>query len=108
MLPNSLTSFEIQKSQNDALVSSKNDSKSNVVYSSNNTHERKDGTYVINLDKCANIRTLLITIYVKNNVATYFDSFGVEHIPKEIRKFICNKKIIANIHRIKAYDPIFY
>ena len=27
MLPNSLTSFEIQKSQNDALVSSKNDSK---------------------------------------------------------------------------------
>ena len=71
-------------------------------------NERKDGTYVINLDECGNIRTLLITIYVKNDVATYFDSFGVEHIPKEIRKFICNKKINANIHRIKAYDPIFY
>ena len=103
-----MTNFEIQKYQNDALVSSKNDSKSNVVHSSNNTHERKDGTYVINLDECANIRTPLITIYVKNDVATYFDSFGVEHIPKQIRKFICNKKIIANIHRIKAYGPIFY
>ena len=108
MLPNSLTNFEIQKYQNDALVSSKNDSQSNVVHSSNNTHERKDGTYVINLDECANIRTPLITIYVKNDVATYFDSFGVEHIPQQIRKFICNKKIIANIHRIKAYGPIFY
>ena len=64
MLPNSLTNFEIQKYQNDALVSSKNDSKSNVVYSSNNTHERKDVTYVINLDGCANIRTPLVTIYV--------------------------------------------
>ena len=37
---------------------------------------------------------------------TYFDSFGVEHIPKEIRKFIRNKNIITNIYRIQAYDPI--
>ena len=38
--------------------------------------------------------------------ATYFDSFGVEHIPKEIRKFIRNENIITNIYRIQAYDSI--
>ena len=37
---------------------------------------------------------------------TYFDSFGVEHIPKEIRKFICNKRIQTSIFRIQAYDSI--
>ena len=37
---------------------------------------------------------------------TYFDSFGVEHIPKEIKKFIGNKNIIINIYRIQAYDSI--
>ena len=36
----------------------------------------------------------------------YFDSFGVEHIPKEITKFIGNKNIITNIYRIRAYDLI--
>ena len=35
----------------------------------------------------------------------YFDSFGVEHIPKEVREFIGNKNII-NIYRIKAYNSI--
>ena len=37
---------------------------------------------------------------------TYFDSFVVEHIPKEIRKFIGNKNIITNIYRIQPYDSI--
>ena len=32
-------------------------------------------------------------INVQNNNVTYFDSFGVEHIPKEIRTFIGNKNI---------------
>ena len=36
----------------------------------------------------------------------YFDSIGVEHIPKEIKQFIGNKNIIANIYRIQAYDSI--
>ena len=38
--------------------------------------------------------------------ATYFNSFGVEHIPKEIKKFIGNKNTITNIYRIHAYDSI--
>ena len=37
---------------------------------------------------------------------TYFDSFGIEHIPKEIRKFIRNKNIMKNIYRIQAHDSI--
>ena len=38
--------------------------------------------------------------------ATYFDGFGVEHIPKEIKKFIENKNLVTNIYRILAYDSI--
>ena len=41
-----------------------------------------------------------------NNNITYFDSFGVEHIPKEIKAFINNKNIKTNIFRIQAYDSI--
>ena len=45
-------------------------------------------------------------MYLKNNDITYFDSFGVEHIPKEIIKFIENRNIKTNIFRIQAYDSI--
>ena len=37
---------------------------------------------------------------------TYFDSFGVENIPKEIKKFINNKNILTNIYRIQAYYSV--
>ena len=37
---------------------------------------------------------------------TYFDSFGVEHIPEEVRKVIGNKNITTNIYRIPAYDSV--
>ena len=37
---------------------------------------------------------------------TYFHSFGVEHIPKKIRKFIRNKNITTNIYRIQAYHSL--
>ena len=42
-------------------------------------------------------------MYVHNNDVTYFDSFGAEHIPKEIKTFIGNKNINTNIFRIEAY-----
>ena len=35
----------------------------------------------------------------------YFDSFWVEHIPKEIKKFMRNKNI-TNIYRTQAHDSI--
>ena len=45
-------------------------------------------------------------MYILNNDVTYFDSFWVEHIPKEIKTFIGNKNIKTNIFRIQAYDSI--
>ena len=45
-------------------------------------------------------------MYVNNDV-TYFDSFGVEHIPKEIKAFIGRSlSITTNIFRIQAYYSI--
>ena len=48
----------------------------------------------------------LIILYILNNDDTYFNSFGTEHIPKEIRTFIGNKNIKTNIFRTQAYDSI--
>ena len=45
-------------------------------------------------------------MYVNAEDVTYFDSFRVEHVPKEIRKFIGNKNIITNLYRTQAYDSI--
>ena len=67
----------------------------------------KDGAYVINLDDYSDIGTHWIALWVDNNSITYFDSFGVEYIPKEIKTFIRNKNIKANIFRMQAYDSIF-
>ena len=68
----------------------------------------KDGTFVINLDEYSDIGMHWVTLYVQNNKNSviYFDYFGVEHIPKEIKAFINNNNIITNIFRIQAYDSI--
>ena len=68
----------------------------------------KDGTYVINLDEYSNIGTHWIALYTLNNIVTYFDSFGVEHIPKEIEIFIDKSVVATNIFRIQAYDSIMW
>ena len=47
-----------------------------------------------------------IALYVLINDVTYFDSFGVEHIPNEVKRFIDNKNIKTNIFRIQTYDSI--
>ena len=65
-----------------------------------------DGAYIINLDEFKSIGTHWIVLYVNGNNATYFDSFGVEHIPKEIEIFIRKKNIIKTICRIQGYDSI--
>ena len=66
----------------------------------------KKGAYVINLDEYENTGTHWIALFVKTNEAIYFDSFGIEHIPKEIEHAIGNKEIKANIFRLQAYDSI--
>ena len=66
----------------------------------------KDAAYVVNLDEYSDIGTHWVSLYVNNKTVTYFDSFGVEHIPKEIKKFINNKSIIADVFKIQAYDLV--
>ena len=84
-----------------------NESRFNGVYSRDNLPNKiRDGAYVINLDEYSDIGTHWFALYVKNNFVTYFDSFGVEHIPKEIKTFIKNRTIKTNIFRIQAYDSI--
>ena len=97
MPPHPLTNFEIQKYY-------QNEPRFNGVYSRDNLPKIKDGAYIINLDEYSDIGTHWV--YVKNNDVTYFDFFGVEHIPKDIRTFIGNKNIKTNIFRIQAYDSI--
>ena len=82
--------------------------KFNGVYSRDNLPNKiKDGAYVINLDEYSDIGTHWIALYVYNDDVIYFDSFGVEHIPKEIKKFIDGSlSITTNIFRIQAHDWI--
>ena len=83
-----------------------NESKFNGVYSRNDIPKTKDGAYVTNIYEYKPIGSHWIPLYVNDDNVTYFDSFGVEHIPKEIRKVIGNKNIITNIYRIQADDSI--
>ena len=77
------------------------------VYSRDNLLQKiKNGSYIKNLDEYADVGTHWIVLYISNNNAIHFDSFGVERILKEITKFIGNKNIKANIFRIQAYDSI--
>ena len=100
MPPHHLTNFERQKyDQNEAIF--------NGVYSRDNLSVKiKNGAYVINLDEYSDIGIHWVALYVQNNNVTYFDSFGVEHITKEIKTFISSKNIKTNIFRIEAYDSI--
>ena len=84
----------------------KNEPRFNGVYSRNNLPNKiKRGAYVINLDEYENTGTHWVSLFVKPKYKVYFDSFGIEHIPKEISKFI-NNDIKSNISRIQAYDSI--
>ena len=78
-----------------------------MVFSQENLpKEIKDGTYVINLDEHADTGTHWIALFCNKNKIVYFNSFGVEHIPKEIKKFIGNRNIKANIFWVQANNSI--
>ena len=95
MLFHPLTNFEVQKYY-------QNEPKFNGVYSKSNLAEIKYEAYIINLDEYESIGTHWIALYLNAGNVIYFDRFGVEYIPKEIRQFIGNKNIITNIYRIQA------
>ena len=98
MSPHPLTNFEIQKYY-------KNEPRFNGIFSRNNLPKKfKYGAYVRNLDEYADVDTYWIAIFCNRNEIVYFDSFGVKHIPEEIKKFIRNKNIKANIFRVQANE----
>ena len=66
----------------------------------------KDGAYVVNLDEYSDIGTDWVALYINNKTVTNFDSFQIEHISKEVKKFVNNKNVTANIFRIQAYDSV--
>ena len=89
-----MTNFEIQTYY-------QNEPRFVGVYSRDNlSYKIKNGAYVINLDEYSDIGTHRIALFVNNKTVTYFDSFGIEHTPKEVKKFIGNRNIIGNIYRI--------
>ena len=99
--PHPLANFEMQ-------MYYQNEPRFNGAYSRDNLPDKvKGGAYVINLDEYSDIGTHWIALYVNNKTVTYINSFGVEHIPKGIKKFINNKNIIiANTFRIQASDSV--
>ena len=84
--PHPLTNLEIQKY--------KNEPRFNGVFSRKNLPEFnfikkiKDGAYIVNLDEYANVGAHWITLFCEKNEIVYFDSFGVEYAPEEIKEFI--------------------
>ena len=100
MPPHHLKNFEIQKYY-------QNEPRFNGVYSRNNLPKKiKDGAYVINLDEYADVDTHWIALSCNRSEIVYLDSFGIEHVPQEIKEFVENKNIIAHIFRVQANNSI--
>ena len=99
--PHPLASIEIENYY-------KNEPRFKDVYSRDNLLNKiKNGAYIVNLDVYQNIGTHWIALYVTNNTRfTYFDSFGVGHIPTKIKVFTGNKDIKTNIYRIQDYSSM--
>ena len=67
----------------------KNEPRFNGVFSKNDLPKKvKDGVYVIKLDEYADVSTHWIALFCNKNEIVYFDSFGVEHVPEEIKEFV--------------------
>ena len=100
MLPHPLTNFEIKMYYQNQL-------RFNGVYTGNNLPKKiKDGAYVINLDEYADVGRHWIALFCNRSEIVYFNSFGVEHVPEEIKEFVGNKNIKANIFRVQANNSV--
>ena len=98
--PHPLTNHEISRYFEDELLF-------NGVFSRNNLPDLpRDGGYVINLDDLGESGTHWVAIFVNGNRAIYFDSFGVEHLPREIKRFLRGKDLMVNIYRVQDIRSI--
>ena len=100
MPPHPLTNFELE-------MYYENERRFNGVFLRNNLPLKiKDGAYVTYFDEYADVGTHWIALFCNRNEIVYFDSFGVEHVPEEIKEFIGNKNIKANIFRVQANNSV--
>ena len=96
LAPHPLTNFEIKEYY-------RMESRFNGVYSRDNLPEKiKEGAFIINLDEYAEVGTYWVALFFKRNEIVYFDSFGVEDLPEEIKEFIVNN----NIFRVPGKNSI--
>ena len=89
-LPNNSSNNNNDDDDDNNNSNNNNNNNSNNNNNNNNSNNIKNGAYVINLDEYRDIGTHWVALYVNNKTIIYFDSFGVEYIPKEIIKFIDN------------------
>ena len=88
------TNFELERVY-------ENEPRFNAVFSRNNFPKKiKDGAYLISLDEYADIDTHWIALFCSRTEIAYFDSFGAQHVPEEIKEFVGNKNIITSIFRV--------
>ena len=100
MPPHPLQNVEVQEYYQDK-------PRFNGVFSRNNLPKKiKDCPYAINFDEYADVGTHQVALFFNRNEIVYFDSFGAEHVPKEIKEFVGNKNIKANIFRVRATDSV--
>ena len=100
MPPHPLTNFEIRKNY-------KSEPRFNGDFSRNNLPRKiKDGANVINFDEYADVGTHWIATFCNRNEIVYFNSFGIEHVPVEIKEFIGNRNIKANIFRVQSNTSV--
>ena len=99
MPPHPFTNFEIKTYY-------ENEPRFNVFSRNNLPLKIKDGAYIINLDEYVEVGTHWIALFCSRNKIVYFDSFGVEHVPKVINEFVGNKNIIAKIFRVQGNNSV--
>ena len=98
--PHPLTNFDIEKYY-------ENVPQFNGCFSRNSLPKRaKDGGYIVNLDDLGKPGTHWVALFIQKGNAVYFDSFGVERLPKEIKWFLNGKNLSLNLFRIQEFDSI--
>ena len=79
----------------------------NGVFSGDNIPKKiKDGAYLINLDEYAVAGTHWIALFCNRKELVYFKSFGVEHVLDEIKEFVGNKNIKADIFQVQTNNSV--
>ena len=98
--PHPLSNLEIQKCY-------QNEPRFNGVFSRDNIRKKiKDGAYVKNLGEYADVGTHWIALFCNKSEVVYSDSFGVEHVPEEIKELVGINSIKANILQVQAKNSV--